>query len=111
MSEDRGPANADALARDLHAASETTLGATVWRPRPRKAEPPPAMDDRIELAVVGAHLTGMPLNDELRSLGARFLRAARTTSGYRLFALVGQTPPKPGLLRDETGRGEVEVEV
>ncbi|CAN2533546.1 Allophanate+hydrolase [Methylocapsa aurea] len=109
-----GPAKADALvaalARDLHAASNETLGATGWRLRPQCATAP-ALDDRIELAVVGAHLSGMPLNGELRSLGARFLRETRTASGYRLFALAGQTPPKPGLLRDATGRGAVEVEV
>ena len=109
-----GPAKADALAaalaRDLHAASNVTLGATSWPLRPQRATSP-TTEDRIELAVVGAHLSGMPLNGELRSQGGRFLRKARTTNGYRLYALAGQTPAKPGLLRDETGRGEVEVEV
>ncbi|TDX62494.1 allophanate hydrolase [Methylosinus sp. sav-2] len=97
-----------ALARDLHA--DEGLGATSWRRRPRIATPP---DDgeRIEIVVVGAHLSGMPLNGDLTALGARFARATRTEPGYRLYALAGQTPPKPGLIRDETGSGGVEIEV
>ncbi|WP_400770487.1 allophanate hydrolase [Methylosinus sporium] len=106
------PANRDALiaalARDLHA--DNGLGATGWRRRPRAA--PPADDgERIEIVVVGAHLSGMPLNGELTALGARFSRVALTAPGYRLYALAGQTPPKPGLIRDETGSGAVEIEV
>lgn len=99
-----------ALGRDLHAASGLPLGATGWPHTPRP--PAPAADDgTIEIAVVGAHLSGMPLNRELIALGGRFSRAASTTAGYRLYALDGQTPPKPGLLRDETGTGGIEVEV
>jgi allophanate hydrolase len=98
------------LARDMHEASGSALGATPWRLRPRAA-PPAADDGRIELVVIGAHLSGMPLNGELQSLGARFRRATRTERGYRLYALAGQTPAKPGLVRDETGPGGLEVEV
>ena len=66
----------------------------------------------IELVVVGAHLSGMPLNGELRRLGARFCRAARTAPAYRLFALAGQSTPKPGLLRMANGDGTaIDVEV
>ncbi len=63
--------------------------------------------DRIEIAVVGAHLSGLPLNGELTGLGGSFLRTATTTPDYRLYALPGTTPPKPGLLRvaDGTGAG------
>jgi len=61
--------------------------------------------DRIEIAVVGAHLTGLPLNRELTDLGATFIREAETAPDYRLFALNGTVPPKPGLLRTEKGAG------
>jgi len=66
-----------------------------------------ALADRIEIAVVGAHLSGLPLNGELTGLGGGFLRTATTTPDYRLYALPGTTPPKPGLLRvaDGTGAG------
>jgi allophanate hydrolase len=59
----------------------------------------------IELAVVGAHLSGMPLNPELTSRNARFLRAATTTRDYRLFALAGGPPYRPGLMRVADGEG------
>lgn len=65
----------------------------------------------IEIVVVGAHLSGMPLNHELQTLGAVFRRATHTTDGYRFYALAGQKPQKPGLIRDETGAGGIEVEV
>ena len=54
----------------------------------------------------------MPLNHELVSLGARFLEATVTAPDYRLFALAGTAPPKPGLLRVPAGTGgRIEVEI
>jgi allophanate hydrolase len=54
---------------------------------------------RVNLFVVGAHLSDMPLNHELELLGARFVRAVRTAPDYRLYALPNTTPAKPGLIR------------
>jgi allophanate hydrolase len=62
-------------------------------------------EDEVALAVVGAHLTGMPLNHELTSRNARFLQSTETTADYKLFALANTTPPKPGLLRVAEGQG------
>lgn len=53
----------------------------------------------VRLAVVGAHLRGMPLNHQLTSRGAAFVEATHTAAEYRLYALPGTTPPKPGLAR------------
>ncbi len=66
----------------------------------------------IPLAVVGAHITGMPLNHELTTPGGHLIRAARTAPLYRLFELPGTTPRKPGLLRvgPESGAA-IEVEI
>jgi allophanate hydrolase len=64
-----------------------------------------AAPGRIEVAVLGAHLSGLPLNRELLALGASFLRLAATTPEYRLYALGGTVPPKPGLLRVAPGTG------
>lgn len=61
--------------------------------------------DRIELAVVGAHLSGLPLNPELTKLGGVFVREVQTVPSYRLFALPNTTPPKPGLLRVAANEG------
>jgi allophanate hydrolase len=47
----------------------------------------------------------MPLNDELKSCGARFLSAAETAPDYRLFALNGGPPARPGMLRVAAGQG------
>jgi allophanate hydrolase len=53
----------------------------------------------IELAVVGAHLSGLPLNGEITSRGGVLRRAARTEPLYRLHALAGGPPMRPGLIR------------
>jgi len=59
----------------------------------------------LEIALVGAHMAGLPLNAEIAALGGRFLRAAETEPCYRLFALPGGPPARPGLLRVEVGTG------
>ncbi|UCI21293.1 allophanate hydrolase [Mesorhizobium sp. B2-1-8] len=109
------PAGRDALtamlARDLHAQSGLPLGATGWpQPGPRPAAVPPC-DGMIDLVVVGAHLSGMPLNGQLNQLGAQFLRATRTAAAYKLYALAGQSVPKPGLIRVADGGMRIDVEV
>jgi allophanate hydrolase len=64
------------------------------------------------LAVVGAHLSGQPLNSQLTRRGARLKKTCRTAPGYRLYALAGSNPAKPGLARDDEFRGPgIEVEV
>ena len=67
----------------------------------------------VRLAVVGAHLTGMPLNTQLIERHAVFVENTFTASNYRLFALPNTTPPKPGLIRgDENSSGaEIIVEL
>jgi allophanate hydrolase len=66
----------------------------------------------VSVAVVGAHLSGQPLNWQLTQRGARLRKACRTAAGYRLYALDGTVPAKPGLVRDLGFVGEgIEVEV
>jgi allophanate hydrolase len=60
----------------------------------------------IEIAVVGAHLAGLPLNHELTGVGGVFLREVETLPDYLLFALPGTVPPKPGVLRVAAGKGK-----
>jgi allophanate hydrolase len=64
---------------------------------PHRRVQPPAAEKKITLAVAGAHLSGMVLNHELRSLGATLVAATTTAPDYKLFALT-TTPPKPGLV-------------
>jgi len=64
------------------------------------------------VVVVGAHLRGLPLHHQLTDRRATFVRAGRTTADYRLYALAGTLPPKPGLVRVDAGEGaEIEVEL
>ena len=110
------PAGRDAwlasLGRVFHADTALPLGATGQPQPPLARLAVAAAADDIPLAVVGAHLSGMALNGELTALGASFRETARTRPDYRLFALAGTHPPKPGLLRVAAGEGApIEVEI
>jgi allophanate hydrolase len=52
----------------------------------------------VDLLVVGAHLSGQPLNHELLAAGGTLLGPAATAPAYRLYAL-DTRPPRPGLVR------------
>ncbi|KAK7208347.1 hypothetical protein BZA70DRAFT_273505 [Myxozyma melibiosi] len=70
----------------------------------------------MELAVVGAHLSGLPLNWQLTELDATLAYKTSTSPDYRLYHLSNTTPPKPGLRRITPGHeslvGEkIELEV
>jgi allophanate hydrolase len=99
------------IGRAFHADTALTMGAKGLKQPPLA---PLANDakDEIAIAVVGAHLSGMALNGELKALGGRLLKAASTAPDYKLYALKGTTPPKPGMLRVEAGEGSsIEVEL
>ena len=111
-----GPAAADAaLARwgqRWQAAAALPLGATGRHAGPARSSAGwPATQATLPLAVVGAHLSGLPLNGQLLERGATLRAATHTAAKYRLFALPGTTPPKPGLLRVAEGGQAVAVEV
>jgi allophanate hydrolase len=93
------------LGRIVHAQTELPLGALGVRQPALAPLPPMTRAGEITIAVVGAHLSGMPLNGELRALDARFVEEAETAPDYRLYALAGTTPPKPGMLRVASSQG------
>src|SRR5260370_9649830 len=65
----------------------------------------------MRIGVGGAHLSGMALNGELKTLGGRLLEEAATAPDYTLYAL-STTPPKPGMLRVDAGKGSsIELEL
>ncbi|WP_406156026.1 allophanate hydrolase [Streptomyces canus] len=68
------------------------------------------LQPETRLAVVGAHLTGQPLNPQLLALGARLDRTTTTAPVYRLHAL-RTAPPKPGLVHVGEGGAAIEAEV
>ncbi len=96
-----------ALGARVQSALNTTSGAcgVPVPPAPAKtgaAAPVAAagsVPGTVRLAVVGAHLSGMPLNVQLTSRSARCLEATTTAPSYRLHALPGTVPPRPGLVR------------
>ncbi len=75
------------------------------------ADPLPFSEPTVQLAVVGAHLDGQPLNWQLLERGARKRECTRTSACYALSALPDTMPPKPGLARLATGGHAIEVEV
>ena len=82
-----------------------------WQGETGPAPPVVSRGRPVKLAVVGAHLSGQPLNRELTDRDGRLVRTCRTAPEYRLYALSGATP-KPGLVRVADGRGAaIEVEV
>jgi allophanate hydrolase len=114
------PAGHDAqlasIGRVFHADTKLNMGSRNL-PQPALAILPQGLGgqgsgrDEIVVAVVGAHLSGMALNGELKALGGRLLEAAATAPDYKLYAL-GTTPPKPGMLRVEAETGSsIELEL
>ena len=93
-----GPAGADGLLAGLAAPLVS---------EPRSPAPPSA--DAIEIAVCGAHMSGLPLNGELTGRGGRLARRTKTHPSYRLYALPG-TPARPGMVRQPSGAA-IDVEV
>jgi allophanate hydrolase len=65
-----------------------------------------------QIAVAGAHLSGLPLNHQLTERGAILVETTGTAPEYRLYALPQTNPPKPGLVRTEPGTGRsITVEI
>jgi allophanate hydrolase len=92
-----------------HRAAAVRLGATDAAV-PQSAQEGPPDERAIRIAVVGAHLSGQPLNHQLTGRSATLVRTCRTAPMYRLYALPGTEPPKPGLVREAPGAA-IEVEI
>ena len=109
------PAGHDArlasIGRVFHADTKLKMGSKCLTQPPLAALPSGVNGDEIAIAVVGAHLSGMALNGELKALGGRLLEQAATAPDYTLYAL-STTPPKPGMLRVDPGKGSsIELEL
>ena len=101
-----GPAFAD---RALLALAERYLETF-----PMADTPPLDLTPRkpgVKLAVVGAHLAGMPLHWQLTSREARLVSATKTAPAYKLYAMAETTPPKPALVHIGDGGSSILVEV
>lgn len=67
--------------------------------------------DTVEVVVCGAHLEGLSLNWQLTERGGKLLRKTHSSANYRLYALAGGPPYRPGMIRDEQNGQQIEVEV
>ncbi|MEJ0011768.1 MAG: allophanate hydrolase [Bauldia sp.] len=99
-----------ALAAEIHAAAGVPVGAT-GRPLPKAPLPRVQSAEQIPVVVIGAHLSGMALNHELTARGATFVKAVTTEPVYRLYALPGGPPQRPGLVRVAGSGAAIETEV
>jgi len=99
------------LAARLQRCGEPRLGAL---PLPLAAAPVfdwTSFGDAIAVAVCGAHMQGLPLNHQLTERGAVLLERTVTAAQYRLYALPGGPPARPGLVRVPAAGAAIEVEV
>ena len=101
------------LADRLHRSLAVTMGGSEQKlantpPLPVAATP----HGCLLMAVVGAHLSGQPLNWQLTQRKGRLVRTCRTSAEYRFYALQGTVPAKPGLVRVPGFSGPgIEVEI
>jgi allophanate hydrolase len=110
-----GPRGADRdllhVAGQVQRASVTTLGA-LHVPLPQRPVPPLRLREGfMPLAVCGAHMQGLPLNHQLRDRGGYLIQATTTAPRYRLFALPGGPPLRPGMIRVRQDGARIELEV
>lgn len=110
------PAWREAVVAKLGATLEAVLtlprGATAvpYAASSPLSAPAPEVAPTFDIAVVGAHLSGLALNPQLLGLGATLVGATRTSANYRLYLLPNTAPLKPGMVRG-TGGGAIDVEV
>ncbi|WP_449370612.1 allophanate hydrolase [Thiomonas sp.] len=98
------------LAERWQASRAAPCGATETAPAPADADAPaPVASGQVRVAVVGAHLSGLPLNPQLTSRGGRLVCATRTAPRYRLYAL--PDGKRPGLIRVASGGAAIACEV
>ncbi len=91
--------------------SESPLSG-LHSPPASASDPRAVAGGQLPIAVVGAHLSGMPLNGELTGAGGALVKRCRTAPDYRLFVLPDTVPAKPGVVREPGFSGPgLDVEV
>ncbi len=101
------------LAHRLQQVYSLPLGATGIAMPQHISFPAASRSGQVRIAVCGAHLSGLPLNEQLTSRQGRLVASTATSSDYKLYALPGDPPLRPGLVRvnkDEQGVA-IEVEI
>ena len=91
----------------LHLADRLSCGVSI-SPALQMKE---STDGRVRVAVCGAHLEGLPLNHQLTSRGAHLVARTKSSADYKLYALPGGPPYRPGMVRVATGESGSAIEV
>jgi allophanate hydrolase len=102
------------LAARLHSRAVPLVGATPHAPHRLPGAMPDAKlfpSGLVQVAVCGAHLSGLPLNGQLTSRSARLLRSVDSAPFYKFVALPGGPPKRPGMVRVAEGGGAVALEI
>ena len=109
-----GPTFSDRLLLSIAKRFQTTfdlpLGASSIKPQ-RLSVPPIGTASTIDVLVCGGHLKGLPLNWQLTERGAILKSKTQTAPIYRMYALAGGPPYRPGLLLDEENGAAIDVEI
>ena len=96
------------LASRMQQALGGTLGAT-----PHALPAADTLDllasGQVRVAVVGAHLSGLPLNHQLTERNARLVTTTQTAPTYRFYAL--SDGKRPGLVQVQAGGAAIACEV
>lgn len=80
-------------------------------PQKLQFSPPSDPCDQVRVAVCGAHLSGLPLNGQLTSRNGRLVGSTTTSPDYKFYALPGEPPKRPGLVRVDRNEQGVAIEV
>ncbi len=101
------------VADRLHRRLTSTIAASDRKLSETPALQIPALPPgTMPIAVVGAHLSGQPLNSQLIERRGKLISATRTRPEYRLYVLPNSSPAKPGLLHEPGFDGPgIELEV
>ena len=100
-----------ALAGRCTAHARTNLARWSWRHAPAFGKRTRGRRGFLAPRGCGAHMEGLPLNQQLRDRGGYLVRSTRTAANYRLYALPGGPPERPGLVRVMNGGTAIDVEV
>jgi len=109
-----GPAWSDRALLSMGAQWQQLLGlplGATQTPLPALGQSLAKDSNLVEIAVCGAHLKDLPLNFQLTERNATLVKATQTAASYKLYALAGGPPYRPGLIRVEENGAAIEVEV
>ena len=95
------------FAKRWQAAFPLPLGAMEIKQQTSLSKAPPGS---IQVAVCGAHMSGLPLNHQLTDRGGRLVLTTKSAAKYRFYALARSGVRRPGMVRAETGSA-IELEV